>query len=311
MLAHADFAIVRFTLELLGPCRLESHALLGLRGGLLRAARDILGEQTDRLFMPALSSDPVAVRRFQKPAPAFVLRPGSFSAVNYNVGDSLDLEVLFLGDGLWMIDDFALALKHLGNYGLVDGEGCFEICSVQCRSVSGDWRSLRVPAVGQGVLPDVLSVSAWLEPLLPFPTLLQLELVTPARLVAAGRPLRRPRFSQLFPFMLRRVTSMLYYHCALEPVDDPALLLAAASQLDAAWTEASWIDWREMGEAGAGGKLGGLVGQLRLEGGGLDDLGWVIALATLLGIGRGATYGAGQVCIFSDDKVLSPMAEWL
>jgi hypothetical protein len=107
--------------------------------------------------------------------------------------------------------------------------------------------------------------------------------------------LRRPRFIQLFPFMLRRVTSLLYHHCHLEPVDDPGRLLAAAGTVAETWATSAWVDWRELGDEGDARRIGGFTGQFQLAGEGLDELGWVVLLATLFGLGRGAAYGAGQV----------------
>lgn len=302
MLERADFAIARFSLDLLSPCRLEPYALLGLRRGLRQAARELPAAQIDRLFSPELSSDPVALRRFQKPAPPFVLRSGPWlHGVDLQEGDALELEVLFLGDGVRMIDDFALILRNFGNDGLAHGEGCFEIAGVTFRSAADGWHPCRPMPVKADSSCEVLSIGAWLDGLLPLPAPLSLEFVTPTRLVTNGRALRRPHFSQLLPFMLRRVTSMLYYHCDLEPVDDPAALLAMAGLVETTWDTASWIDWRELGEQGASRKVGGLTGRLHLSGEGADDWGWIVALATLFGIGRSAAYGAGQIRIYSDN----------
>lgn len=88
---------------------------------------------------------------------------------------------------------------------------------------------------------------------------------------------------------------MLSYHCHLEPVDDPAALLAAACRVEATWGPTAWIDWRTLADSGEADKVGGLTGRLQLSGDGLDEVGWVLALSTLFGIGRGAAYGAGRV----------------
>ena len=118
-----------------------------------------------------------------------------------------------------------------------------------------------------------------------------LEFVTPLRLVTAGRVLRRPRFDQLFPFLLRRVTSMLHAYCAIEAVDDPAPLLQAARSCRSGWSRIDWLDWRETDRQEG---VGGLLGTLWLDGPELDTILWVLLLATLFGAGKGAAYGAGH-----------------
>jgi hypothetical protein len=87
---------------------------------------------------------------------------------------------------------------------------------------------------------------------------------------------------------------MLHAHCDLEPISEPIRLLDTASRIEAEWLDSRWIDWRDIGEEGESGTIGGCAGRLRLAGPGLEDLLWVILLATLFGIGKGAAYGAGQ-----------------
>lgn len=295
-------ARVRFTLELLSPCRLEPYALLGLRQGLLRSAGKFPGEEADRLFTPTLSDDPQAVRRFQKPSAALVLRPPRLSRQQWSEGDSLELDVLFIGDGVQLIALFLEILREAGKKGLADGEGCFEVAAASCQTPAGSWRGLVLAHRGEELLPDVLSLATCLDGLLPLSSPVTLRVVSPARLLAAGRVLRRPRFSQLFPFMLRRVTSMLYYHCHLEPLDDPGALLSAAAQVGACWQDVEWCDWRDLGDGHPGSRVGGLIGQMRLEGEALEELGWIIALAAQFGIGRGAAFGSGQLQLFAETQ---------
>lgn len=295
LLAQGDLARVRFTLELLTPCWLGPFALLGLRQGLLRCAREFFGGEMDAFFNPPVSCDPSAVRRFQKPAPALVLRPRTPGPFDGMEGDTLELEGLFLGVGLQHMAMFLDILREFGRCGIAAGDGRFEVTAAACQTAAGHWRPLAIGAREKLTTPDIIALGSWLDEQLPLSSPFTLKFVTPARLVAAGRTLRRPRFAQLFPFMLRRVTSMLYYHCNLEPVDDPLPLLAAAGEVEAAWQACRWDDWRELGEGGEGGKIGGISGELQLAADGFDEISWVIALATLFGIGRGAAFGAGQM----------------
>jgi hypothetical protein len=108
-----------------------------------------------------------------------------------------------------------------------------------------------------------------------------------------GKPLRKPALRKIFPFMLRRTTSMLHTHCQLEVLDDPATLLELVDQLETVAARMTWSDWRLLpGRQGL--SVGGFVGEMSVSGDALQDLYWVFAVASLLGIGKGATYGAGQ-----------------
>lgn len=288
-------AMVRFGLDVLTPCTLELGVLLSLRRSLMNAAGVLPGEQCRVLFEPPLSSDPTALRRFQKPAPPFVLRSVQSMVGSYQEGDRLQCEVLFLGAGIQSIGDFLVVLQNLGGVGLVAGGGCFEVAEIRCQGEDGRWRTFWEERHGtDNLVPDLIRLDLWLDRNWPAAKPLLLELVTPARLVADGRVLRRPRFDQLFRFMLRRVSSLLHAHCGIEPVMEPAALIQAAAAVEGKWLESCWTDWRELDGAGVVGSVGGVIGSLQLDGSALDDLLWVVLLATRFGIGKGSAYGAGS-----------------
>ena len=113
-----------------------------------------------------------------------------------------------------------------------------------------------------------------------------------------GKPLRKPQLSQIFPFMLRRTTSMLYAHSGIEVLDEPQYLIEKVHHLNVAEVKLQWQDWRFL--AGRQGMaVGGFLGEMILGGQALEETYWVFAVASLLGIGKGATYGAGRFVLSS------------
>lgn len=295
LLADAEFAMVRFGLDLTSPCTLDLGDLLGLRPLLHAVGGALPPTRRAALFNPALSSDPSALRRYQKPAPPFVLRPVAGVPGEYQEGDRIALEVLFLGTGTMAIGDFLRVLQLLGDRGLTHGEGNFEVAMFQSLGSDGKWRDLgRITRSNTEPVLDLLRLDQWLESRWPQACPVIFELTTPARLIAGGRVLRQPRFRQLFPFLLRRVSSMLHAHCGIEAVDDPAGLLEAAEKIDAQWLESRWVDWRGRPGCDNPETIGGCSGRLRLDGAELEEVLWVVLLATLFGVGKGAAYGAGH-----------------
>lgn len=294
-LRHVDFVRLKFFLDFSSPCRLQPAVFLGL-GRLLRlAARQATGRKGE-CFRAALSDDPVALRRHQKPSPAFVVRMPVMAERLLDSGDRLCLEVLFLGTGIPSIHDFLASLVHLGRVGLVDGEGQFEVSQALSLGLNQEetlvWRQQEALV---SLTPVVTSLAWWLETCLPPQSPVTLEFLTPTRLLADGRPLRRPRFAQIFPFMLRRVTSMLHACCGLEPVEDPRRLLQLAGEVEELNKELTWRDWRPLSNQGQA--VGGFVGRMSLAGPSLDEILWVLATATLFGVGKSASYGAGGLAL--------------
>ena len=290
VLTAAEFVLVRFRLELHDDCHLGRNVLLNLRRPLRAVGRELLGAGAAALFDPPLATDPLALKRFQKAAPAFTLRPGPELAGDWQEGDELELEILLFGAGIALLDDLCRIVGALGARG-GSALGRFELSGISCLGNDGTWRPLREGAGRGEHMPDLLPVSTWLERQLSLANPV-LEIVTPMLLVAGGRVLRQPRFTQLFPFLLRRATSMLYYHGDLEPVDDPKPLFEAAAQVESRWLETCWHE-ADGAVAGSDGPPGGLTGRMYLAGEGLPAVQWVVALAALFGAGKGAAYGAG------------------
>lgn len=295
-----DIVKARFVLEMKSPCVLQPSDILGI-GRLLRAAGRQLFDPQDSLalsqwralFQPSLSADPVALRKFQKPAPAFVISMPVMQKELFSVGDRFVLEVLFVGTGIPLIHEFLRSLIHIGKLGLVAGEGCFEV--IELLNLEPDQSEGLVWRRDEPLESLACSVQAlsWLLLQGPVQKQVHLSFTTPARLMIQGKPLRKPSLRKIFPFMLRRTTSMLHAHCQLEVLDDPATLLELVDQLETVAARTTWSDWRSLpGRRGL--SVGGFIGEMSVRGAVLQELYWVFAAASLFGIGKGATYGAGQ-----------------
>ena len=75
-----------------------------------------------------------------------------------------------------------------------------------------------LPAVAiltQCVFIPICSADWWVSQRDELKESVQLDIVTPARLLAKGKPLFRPDVNELVPYLLRRVTSMCYAHAGV------------------------------------------------------------------------------------------------
>ncbi len=302
-LQQVDVVKARFVLDFISPCVVKPADFLGLGRVLRIVGRQFVDsfdfvaiQQWKALFQPALSDDPVARRKFQKPAPAFIVTMPIMQQEVFEAGDHLELEVLFIGNSIPLIRYFLRSLIHVGHLGLVVGEGLFEVTEVYSKASDNSeglaWR--------QAEPLDSLTCSVqsldWLLQNDRITNNVVVKYVTPTRLMVNGKPLRKPRFSQVFPFMLRRVTSMLYAHSGVEVLDDPAYLLELVNDLHEVESKLHWHDWRSL----AGRQdlvVGGFMGEMNLEGQALEEVYWLFAVASLFGIGKAATSGAGRISL--------------
>jgi len=300
VLQEVDVAKVCFALDFLSPCTVHPADFIRL-GRILRAsgrqmldqADGLMSRQWQALFQPAPSDDPIARRKFQKPAPALVMTMPVAQKTLVDTGDRLKCEVLFIGDGIPLIQVFLSSLIHLGRIGMVSGEGLFEVTEVY--SMSCEQPDNLVWRQDDPLDSFVCTVQplTWIVNRERVFDRLMISYETPVRLMVDGRPLRKPRFGQVFPFMLRRVTSMLFAHSGVEILDEPSRLFDSVRSLEESETHLTWKDWREVsGQPGL--VLGGFTGKMTLSGQAIEKIYWVLAVASMFGIGKGATYGAGR-----------------
>lgn len=295
-LAEAEFIRMRFFLEFQEKVHLRPETLLRLRKDLRRVAAAVLPENTLRgLFDPPLPVDPAALRRFQQPAPPFVLLPQPGEGRDWQPGEVLELPVLFLGRGVQLLESFADTLRALGAAGLYRGKGPFVLTEIAAEDMAGNGVSLwREGQPRDRLTPPLCDVRWWVDTPGAGVSELRLEFVTPARLMTAGKPLFRTDFAGIFPFILRRVTSMLFAHCGVEIVDDPAALFRAAARVVIVENRLLWEDWRYLEGPERRQDLGGIMGHLCLAGVDLTEILWILRCGALLNLGKGASFGAGS-----------------
>ena len=304
-LKGVEFSLALFQLEFQETCQVSWESLLRLRRGLRQAAVHVLiegevsattgRERFAALFDPPLPEDPVALRRYQKPAPPFVILPERGLAAGYEAGDVLELPVVFWGRGIHCLADFARTLQVLGSSGLHQGEGLFELAGIEAVDSAGQHRTVwQEGAALDRLAPPLCDACWWMGTAAASGPTLKLEFATPARLLSRGKPLFRISFAHMFPFILRRVTSMVYAHCGVEVVTDPHPLLAASRQVVVSDNQLVWEDWRSLEGDGGRQDLGGIGGSVTLGGDALAQICWVLNLGSLLNLGKGATFGAGH-----------------
>ena len=295
-----EFARIRFVLEFQDLFRFEATSVMRLRRELRQALQldaDVAsGDHSPlvRLLHPLLSSDPQALRKFQKPSPGFIVVPPAKTR-ECEIGDEASLEVIFWGTGTQFITDLFLALQRVGASGLSHGEGPFEIVGIKSLDGSGSWQEIWQPGDAEEVMTPLLMDLAWWLDMQTFDDMhLELRFMTPARLLHKGKPLFKPSFQRLFPFVLRRVTSMLHTWQGVELKLDPRELTSSAARVEEIDNQLLWQDWRTLNRIHGDQDLGGVTGSIRLSGLELGEIAWILRLGSLLNVGKGAAYGCGH-----------------
>jgi hypothetical protein len=300
-ISSLEFVCARFVFEFQEPFDLDLERMLRLRRDLRTTAQQVLDATDDGstaftdLFDPPLATDPVALKRFQRPGPAFVLQPDPQQCRRLDCGDSMDLRVIFWGKGMTRLSHFARVLQMLGHKGLHSGEGHFELIEIFAENAAEE--DVELWSFGQpldALTPPLIPLAWHLDRKIGEDYSLLLEFVTPARLISHGRPLFTPAFDQLFPFVLRRVSSMIHAQFGVEFVDDPQRYKEISrTQVHEVENSLVWRDWRTLDGCAARHDLGGVSGTLEIAGEGLKEITWILRVGALMNLGKGASFGAG------------------
>lgn len=297
-LQQVEFVQLYFHLQVKDTFDLPQLALLQLRRELLQAIETLESwsgkdENLKKLFKPMLAVDPIVRKQTQKPAPAFVISPDPSLHGLIEAQKRIVLPVLFFGQGVQSLDAFILLLQQLGQQGLYKSRGQFLLEAVESEDASEVRAILWSDGQQSQILPPINDLCWLLERKMLNDDRMLLDIISPLRLLKQKKPVFSADFTDLFPFILRRVSSVLTYHAGVEVVKDPQRLLSVAGKVHVSENRLQWRDWRRLkGERDH--DLGGLLGQIALEGDSLAEIAWVLQLGSLFNVGKGAAYGAGQ-----------------
>ena len=277
--------------------------LFGLRGGFEPAFREEVGcARADcadcpsapacpyhRIFARALSSDPAALRRFQKPSLPFVFDIPRLPP-SPNRGAVLELGLTLLGEAAQHVPTCVGTLRRLTRPGATPARLPVRIEQVESVAAGGTHHSLQE---GDGALSlegmGVLSLGGLVRGAVVTPRTLDITFVTPLRLVHEGRPLLHVSFSAFARALMRRVSSLAYYYGGVELDHDYAWLARESELIESDTTGLQWVDW---GRTSPGGRVGGLVGRAFFTGD-MTDFHPFLLLGEHIHLGKGAAYGLG------------------
>lgn len=303
-LQQVEYAQLYFHLQVKDTFDLPQLALLQLRRELLQALRTLetWGSGADvaqlrQLFQPPLPQDPLVRRQAQKPAPAFVLTPDPQTCGLIKANQKIVLPAFFLGQGVQSINAFVALLQQLGQQGLYHARGQFRLEGIESEDASGVRAMLWSGGQQTQFSPPISELHWWLERRMLDADRIGLEVISPLRLLQQKKPLFKADFVDLFPFILRRVSALLACHSGVEVVKNPQQLHQLATQVAVTGNSLQWRDWRRLKGTEQNQDLGGLLGQIMLEGDCLAEIYWILLLGSLFNVGKGAAYGAGQYCL--------------
>ncbi len=325
-----DFRVARYWLVLVAKERLFMPAYKGstFRGGFGSVFRRITCSQRGQECAPCLLRDACpysyifetappqgseALRNYQAVPRPFVIEPSLDKKQVYEPGEELDFHLVLVGRAIEYLPYFVVVFRELGDIGLGKGRGKFELTRIEAASVASAGMTGAASAnaaalvyTGEdGTVHNVEASITW-EDVVRLrrqrlgadadgnPRQVAINFETMTRLVYHEGLVGKPEFHIFFRNLLRRTSSLAYFHHG-KPLDvDFKALIADAETVRLSANDTRWVDWeRYSNRQGTKMAMGGLVGTVVYEGELTRFLPWLY-LGEYVHVGKGATFGLGK-----------------
>ncbi|GLI34300.1 CRISPR system precrRNA processing endoribonuclease RAMP protein Cas6 [Desulforhabdus amnigena] len=301
----------RFRIRALGDLSLPQYKGATFRGGFGQALKGVtcaLKRQDcgtcllrDRCVYVYLFETPppvdAAMMRLYPSAPhPFVLEPPETKACHIPKGECLEFGLVLVGRALELLPYFVYAFISLGERGLGREHGTFALESVFSEDsgiprmiydmTTQKLRAGAPPVVSEHLMRRCKALSSASK--------LGVEFLTPTRIKSDGHLLDGPEFHHLIRALLRRISSLSYFHCGQRLKLDYREWISRAQEIQTVEKELSWYDWeRYSTRQKQRMTLGGFIGRIAFEGTFQSFLP-LLVLGEILHVGKGATFGLGH-----------------
>jgi len=312
MLEQLRVAQYQFTVEALEELRLPPYEGATLRGGFGHALRKLTCLHQDRhhcagcghhqdcaygyIFETAPPPDAQVLGNLEALPLPFVIRPPQDQRPIIPPGGHFQFGLVLVGRAMVYLPYFILAFRELGRMGLGSSRAKYVLQRVLAQHPWNGGDEILFDGVDVRVCQDRWSVDyhAVVEQARKLPSdQLTLHFLTPTRLKYGGEYVEQPPFHVLLRSILRRVSSLSYFHCGQQWEFDYRGAIERAQGVEARHMATKWVDWsRYSRRQGQRMNLGGFVGEVSYRGD-LAQFGPLLLLGQLVHVGKATVFGHG------------------
>lgn len=233
----------------------------------------------------------------------FVLEPPLETRTEYSTGEKLNFNLILIGRAVSYLPYFIVAFRELGDIGIGRMRKKYRLAEI--RAV--DFNSVESQVVYKAQDQLVRNVNLVLQTDIlaelahsgqhDNPCALTLDFQTMTRIKYEEGISRRLEFHMLIRNLLRRLSSLAYFHHGWEMELDFPGLIQKAAEVSIAGDHTRWVDWeRYSSRKNHKMNLGGLVGRVTYHGP-LAPFMPLLRMGELIHVGKGAVFGMGKYCI--------------
>lgn len=247
-----------------------------------------------------------ALRNYSSIPRPFILEPPLETKTEYAPGEKLHFSLILIGKAISYLPYFIVAFRELGEVGIGRQRKKFRLDQIRAihpvsganeiiyqaqeqlvRNVDLTWQcDIGKTLVDSKDVPEFQAVRK-----------IYLDFQTMTRLKFEEKFVRRVEFHMLIRSLLRRFSSLAYFHHGWEPELDFAGLIERAAAVRLVQDQTRWVDWeRYSSRQGSKMNMGGVAGRVEYEGD-LDEFMPLLRLGELIHVGKGAVFGMGKFII--------------
>jgi hypothetical protein len=316
MFEHLSVGKFIFSIRALSDLNLPAYKGSTLRGGFGQALKRVtcaLRNQDCRqcllrercvylyLFETPPPADAAMMRLYPSAPHPFVIEPPASTQRLVAAGQSLDFGLVLVGRALDYLPYFVYAFVCLGEMGLGRQRGRFSLEEVKSANGNG-WVSVydqeqktlqRFSAYpsGEAIENRCRELAGRQQ--------LTLGFLTPTRIKSAEHLVDQPEFHHLVRALLRRLSSLSYFHCGHKPDLDFRGLAEHAQKIERVSADLRWHDWeRYSSRQKQSMLLGGFLGTATFAGD-FDEFLPLLAWGEVLHLGKAVSFGLGRYEIHS------------
>jgi hypothetical protein len=314
MLEHMKVGQFTLRIRTLDDMRLPAYKGSTFRGGFGQALREVVCALRRQecescllrercvfvyLFETPPPKDAEMMRLYPSAPHPFVIEPPDNDRTLIVQGESVDFGLVLIGRALEYLPYFIYAFIRLGERGLGRGRGKYVLEEVFASN-------------GNETVPVYQKEAQILRDCPPYPAseLIQkrvkslgsgdsvtIDFMTPSRIKFDGDLVKQPDFHHLIRSLLRRMSSLSYFHCGHRLEIDFRGLIEQAKEVERVQTELRWHDWdRYSTRQKQRMTLGGVVGSAIYQGD-ISRFLTLLAWGEVVHVGKAASFGLGRCLI--------------
>ena len=228
----------------------------------------------------------------------FVLEPPLDGRMRYDPGDFLEVGLVLIGRAIDSLAYFLAVFQELGRAGLGTTRGTFTVETLRAVDPITGAETL-VYQEGQKVLSESNAGIGFSEAhqaaaRTPVRDEITIRFLTPTRLVDNDRLVAKPEFSVLIRALLRRISSLAYFHCGERCDLEFQRVKEEAARVSLTHSDLRWWDWaRYSARQQTQMKLGGFLGDVTYRGS-VQPFLPLLLLGTATHVGKACTFGHGR-----------------